>query len=61
MEVVEVDEHAIGRVPTHEGESLGSQAIRAGCIGARIPLDAREINPVVVGDGVQTTSDCCAA
>jgi hypothetical protein len=61
MDVVKIDEHALGRIPAHKGESLGSQAIRAGSIRALIPLDACEINPVRVRDGVETTSDCCAS
>lgn len=61
VEVVEVDIDSIGRVPAHECEALWGQTVCAGCIGAYVPFHTCEIYPVVVGDGVQTTSEGCAA
>lgn len=61
MDVIKVNVDSVRRVPAHESESLGSQAIRPRCIGAFVPFHAREINPVIVGDRVQTASDRCTA
>lgn len=61
VEVVDVDVDTIGRVPSHKGEALGSQAIGARSIGACIPFAAREVNPVIVGDGIETASNCGSA
>jgi hypothetical protein len=61
VKVVEVYIDSVGRVPAHERETLRGQTVRAGCIGAFVPFHACEVYPVVVGDGVQTTSDSCAA
>lgn len=59
MDVIKVNVDPVCRIPAHESESLGSQAIRPRCIGALVPLHAREIDPVIVGDRVQTASDRC--
>lgn len=64
MKVVNINVDSSGWVPAHESEALWSKTIILRCVGASIPLRAREVNPVVVGDCVQTTSDaratrCC--
>lgn len=61
MDVVEVNIDSVCGVPAHESESLGSQAIRPGCIGAFVPFHAGEVDPIIVGNCVETTSNRCTA
>jgi sensor histidine kinase regulating citrate/malate metabolism len=60
MNIVKVDIDSFRRVPAHKCQTLGSQTIRTRSIRAFVPFLASEINPVVVGYGVQATSNCCA-
>jgi len=57
MQIVQVNVNSIGRVPPHKCEALWSQTIRAGGIGTFVPFDTREVNPVVVRDGIEATSN----
>lgn len=64
MQIVEVNVNSISWVPPHEREALRSQTIGAGGIGAFVPFDTREVNPVAVRDGIKaaangSTSRCC--
>lgn len=61
MDIVKVDIDSFRRVPAHEGEALGSQAIRTGSVGAFVPFDTCEINPVMIGYSVKAASNSCTA
>jgi hypothetical protein len=57
VEVIKIDHHAIIHDGSHEGESLGSETIRSRGIRAGVPLHAGEVNPVEVGDRVETGTE----
>lgn len=61
MQVVDVDVHAIVDRRTHERVSLGRQAIVLRRIAASIPLDALEVDPVKVGQGIEPGTERNAA
>lgn len=56
MKVVDIDRDTLVDVHSHESEALGCQAVCAVGIGAHVPLDAPEVEPPVVGDGVHAIS-----
>lgn len=59
MKIVNINVDSSGWVPAHESEALWSKAIIFRCVGTGIPLSTREVDPVVIRDCVQTTSDAC--
>lgn len=61
VQVVDVDVDALGDADADEGEALGGQAVGAGGVGARVPLDAFEVDPVKVGEGVEAGAEGDAA
>jgi hypothetical protein len=61
VEIVKVNVDSSGWVPSHECDALGGQTIGTRCIRASIPLDASVINPIIVGDSIQTTSNSSPA
>lgn len=60
MKVININVDSSRRVPTHKGESFGSKTIAFRGVGARVPLGTGEVNPVVVGNRIQTTANGCA-
>jgi len=65
VEVVQVHvrRRGVGRRQgrAHEGEALGRQAVVLGRVGAHVPLDAGEVDPVQVGQRVQAGPQAGAA
>jgi hypothetical protein len=57
MKIVNINVDSTGWIPAHEGEALWSKTIILRCVGTCVPLRACKVNPVVVGNGVQTTSN----
>lgn len=57
VQVIGVDEHAVSELHAHERKPLGRQAVRFRGVAARVPLDARVLEPVVVGQTVQPGSE----
>lgn len=53
MQVVGVNPNSVIDLDPHEGEPLRSQAIVARRVGALVPLDTLEVDPVEVGQSVQ--------
>lgn len=61
VQIVRVNVDAVGNLDAHEGEALGSQAIGTRGVGAVVPLDAGEVDPVKVGQSVETRANDGAA
>lgn len=57
VEVVDVDIHALGRIPAHEREALRRQTIRARSIRADFPLNTDKIDPVPSRHSIHTASE----
>lgn len=61
VQIVRVNVDAVGNLDAHEGEALGSQAIGTRGVGAVVPLDAGEVDPVKIGQSVETRANDGAA
>lgn len=54
VQVVDINPNTLINLDAHEGEALRSQTIGSRGVRAIIPFNALEINPVKVGQGVET-------
>jgi hypothetical protein len=56
MNIEHINVNTLRRVPSHESEPLGSQAVSTRSVGAGGPLDTFEVDPAVVGERVQAAA-----
>jgi hypothetical protein len=57
VEVDRVEVHALLNARAHEREALRGEAVGAGVVRAGVPLDALEVDPVEVGEGVEAIAE----